>query len=419
MAKQSIKLTAVKGMEDIMPPTSRLWQHVEAKARRIFDLYGYGEVRTPILEPTELFARGVGETTSIVEKEMYTFEDRGGDLLSLRPEGTASIVRAYIESGAASTDPVAGYYYMGPMFRRERPQKGRQRQFFQIGCELLGAASPLADVEVIAMNDHFLKEVGVGEITLEINSLGCPKCRPSYDKALLKYLHDCKGKLCEDCKRRVERNPLRVFDCKNQDCHGLLNKAPLFCDYWCDECKAHFGAVKEELGLLKIDYKENPRIVRGLDYYMRTAFEFTTTKLGAQNAIAAGGRYDGLVKSFGGPDVAGVGCALGVERLLLMLKESAKETAPEDIVFFAVLGDEARNKLFPTIQMLRYDGKHVEWDYAGRSLKAQMRRANKLKAQTVVIVGDEEMKKGEAQVKDMVTGEQSTVSIKDLVKVLV
>ncbi len=411
MAKQLKKLTAVKGMADIMPPASRLWQHVEASARRIFDSYGYGEIRTPILEPTELFARGVGETTSIVEKEMYTFEDRGGDLLSLRPEGTASIVRAYIESGASSSDPMVGYYYMGPMFRRERPQRGRQRQFFQIGCEILGAVSPLADVEVIAMNDHFLKDVGVSDVSLEINSLGCPKCRPAYDKALLKYLHDCKGKLCADCKRRVERNPLRVFDCKNQDCHGLLNKAPLFPDYWCDECKAHFSAVKGELNLLKINYVENPRIVRGLDYYMRTAFEFTTTKLGAQNAIAAGGRYDGLVKSFGGPDVAGVGCALGVERLLLMLKQPEQKQTSEDIVFFAALGDEARRKIFPVIQMLRYDGVRVEWDLGDRSLKAQMRRANKLNAKSVVIVGDEEIKKGEAQIKDMLTGEQRTVRI--------
>ena len=212
----------------------------------------------------------------------------------------------------------------------------------------------------------------------------------------------------------MERNPLRVFDCKNQECHGLLNKAPLFPDFWCDECKAHFSAVKDELGLLKIDYVENPRIVRGLDYYMRTAFEFTTTKLGAQNAIAAGGRYDGLVKSFGGPDVAGVGCALGVERLLLILKQSEQKPESEDMVFFAALGDEARKKIFPVIQMLRYDGVCVGWDYGDRSLKAQMRRANKLKAQTVVILGEEEMKKGEAQIKDMLTGEQKTVRIEDL-----
>jgi histidyl-tRNA synthetase len=415
MEKQYKKFTAVKGMEDIMPPASNIWQDIETKARRIFGRYGYGEIRTPILEYSELFCRGVGETTAIVEKEMYSFEDRGGDSLSLRPEGTASVVRAYIESGASSQDPIAGYYYMGPMFRRERPQKGRQRQFYQIGCELLGAISPLADVEVIAMNAHFLEEAGLGDISIEINSLGCPQCRPCYNEALLKYLHSCKAKLCVDCVRRVERNPLRVFDCKNIECHNLLGKAPLIPDYWCDECKAHFGSVKRELVLIGIKYIENPRIVRGLDYYMRTAFEFTTTKLGAQNAVAAGGRYDGLVKSFGGPDVAGVGCALGVERLLLLLKKSEEEVKREDMIFFAALGDKAQERIFPVIQALRKNGVRVEWDYTDRSLKAQMRRANKQNAHSVVIFGEEEMKKGEAQIKDMLTGEQRTVSLNYLV----
>jgi histidyl-tRNA synthetase len=413
MAKGSKKFTAVKGMSDILPPESELWQHVEDAARHVFGLYGYGEIRTPILEQTELFKRGVGDTTSIVEKEMYTFEDRGGDHLSLRPEGTASVVRAYIESGSASNEPLVGYYYLGPMFRRERPQKGRQRQFYQIGVELLGSESPLTDVEVVAMNDHFLREVGATDLKLEINSLGCPACRPKYDKALISYLEKHKGSLCNDCLRRMERNPMRVLDCKNEGCKGIVKGTPKLPDYWCEECVEHFGQVRKGLDSLEIDYVENPRIVRGLDYYMRTAFEFTTTKLGAQNAVAAGGRYDGLVKSFGGPDVAGVGCALGMERLILLMR---KPDSPEyeEMVFFAALGDVARGAILPTVQKLRRDGVRVEWDYAGRSLKAQMRRAHKLAAQTVVIVGEHEMEKGEAQVKDMRTSEQRAVRIDDL-----
>lgn len=413
MALQDKKFTAVKGMVDIVPPGSARWQRLEEAARRVFGAYGYGEIRTPIVEKTELFRRGVGETTSVVEKEMYTFEDQGGDLLSLRPEGTASVVRAYIESGTAMSDPMVGYYYMGPMFRRERPQKGRQRQFFQIGCELLGAESALADVEIMAMNDQFLREAGATEISLEINSLGCPACKPSYNAALIAYLEERKNKLCADCVRRMERNPLRVLDCKNESCRHIVENAPALPDFWCDDCVAHYAAVKHGLQSVGIAFVENPRIVRGLDYYMRTAFEFTTTKLGAQNAVAAGGRYDGLVKSFGGPDVAGVGCALGVERLLLMTDEEERPEY-EDIVFVAALGDAAREGIFPSIQILRRDGVRVEWDYTGRSLKSQMRRANRLRARTVVIVGDDEIARSEAQLKDMKTGEQRSVRIEDL-----
>ena len=348
------KFQAIKGMADIMPPDSRLWQKVEATARRVFENYGYDEIRTPIAEPTELFRRGVGETSSIVEKEMYTFEDQGGDSITLRPEGTASVVRAYVESGVSTQDPIAGFYYIGPMFRRERPQKGRQRQFHQIGVELLGVGGPLADAEVIAMFGQFLSEVGAQSIELELNSLGCPACRPGFDTALLEYLHRHKASLCEDCIRRIERNPMRAFDCKNEGCKTLMEKAPILPDSWCQECITHFDAVKRELKLLKIGYVENPRIVRGLDYYMRTAFEFTTDKLGAQNAVAAGGRYDGLVKALGGPDVAGVGCALGIERLILLLKQHGAE-AKTSPVFFAMLGDAAREaaEQRQTEQMLR------------------------------------------------------------------
>ncbi len=413
MAERAKKFRAVKGMSDIMPPESEMWQEVEEAARRTFGLYGYHEIRTPILEQAELFRRGVGDTSSIVEKEMYAFEDRGGDVLSLRPEGTASVVRAYIESGSAQSEPLVGYYYMGPMFRRERPQKGRQRQFYQIGCELLGSEDPLTDVEVMAMNSHFLSEVGVEDTTLEVNSLGCAKCRPGYNKALIAYLERHGDVLCDDCMRRMERNPLRVLDCKNENCKEIVKKAPALPDHWCDDCVDHFDSVKRGLASAGLDFVDNPRIVRGLDYYVRTAFEFTTTQLGAQNAVAAGGRYDGLVKSFGGPDVPGVGCALGMERLILLMRRD-EDVEYEKMIFVAALGDEAREAIFPIIQMLRRDGVRVEWDYLGRSLKAQMRRAGKLSAQTVVIVGEEEIRSGKAQVKDMRSGDQHEVRIEDL-----
>ncbi|MBN1283238.1 MAG: histidine--tRNA ligase [Proteobacteria bacterium] len=415
MCSSPRKFQAIKGMADILPPDSALWQRVEATARRVFANYGYDEIRTPIAEPTELFRRGVGESTSIVEKEMYSFEDQGGDSIALRPEGTASVVRAYIESGVAASDPVASYYYMGPMFRRERPQKGRQRQFHQIGVELFGVAGPLADAEVIAMFDHFLRELDAPSITLEINSLGCPACRPSFDRALLDYLHRHKGSLCADCNRRIERNPMRALDCKNEGCRHLIDKAPVISEFWCGDCIAHFDAVKRELGLLAIEYRQNPRIVRGLDYYMRTAFEFTTDRLGAQNAVAAGGRYDGLVRALGGPDVAGVGCALGIERLILLLKQHGEEVKSPP-VFFAMLGESAREAMLPVIQALRAAGVRVEWDYSARSLKSQMRRADRKGARAVVIVGDDEVAKGEVSVKEMATGEQRAVKLADLTR---
>jgi len=401
-------------MVDVMPPASRLWQNIEEAARRVFGCYGYSEIRTPVTEPTELFRRGVGETTAIVEKEMYTFEDQGGDSLTLRPEGTASVVRAYIESGAAISDPLARYYYMGPMFRRERPQKGRQRQFYQVGCELMGVDSPIADAEVMAMISHFLADAGASDIALEINSLGCPDCRPLFNKALLEFLKKSESKFCADCVRRLERNPMRVLDCKNEECRALTRHAPALPEYWCAACREHFDEVKRALSIMGVEYRENNRIVRGLDYYMRTAFEFTTTKLGSQNAVAAGGRYDGLVKSLGGPDVPGVGCALGMERLILLIEQKGIPLPPLDLIFFAVLGERARYEVLPIIQTLRKDGVRVEWDFAARSLKAQMRRADKLKAEQVVIVGDDEIAKCVAVVKDMRSGTQHEVRLADL-----
>lgn len=404
---------SVKGMVDVMPPQSLLWQKVEAVARRVFDSYGYREIRTPIVEATELFRRGVGETSAVVEKEMYTFTDQGGDSLTLRPEGTASVVRAYIESGACVAEPIARYYYMGPMFRRERPQKGRQRQFYQIGCELLGVESPLSDAEVIAMTAHFLEEVEVESVELEINSIGCAECRPSFDNALSLFFRNC-DELCEDCMRRLARNPIRILDCKQRKCQELVRRAPVISAHWCETCREHFSSVQVALKLLDVPFVINEKIVRGLDYYMRTAFEFTTGKLGAQSAVVGGGRYDGLVAALGGPDIAGVGFALGIERLIMLLEAQQKGKEPSDIVFFAVLGNLARDAVLPIIQTLRRDGVCVEWDYAARSLKAQMRRAGRIGAETVVIIGDDEITKGHAIVRDMRAGAQREVRISDL-----
>lgn len=414
MASKGKKITAVKGMVDILPPETSEWLGVEEIARRVFTTYGYREIRTPVVERLELFRRGVGETTSIVEKEMYHFVDQGEEALALRPEGTASVVRAYIDAGVDTQNPLARYYYLGPMFRRERPQKGRQRQFHQIGCELLGVEDPFADAEVIAMAAHFLEDVGVTGLAIEINSIGCAACRPGYNDALVAFLEGRREKLCDDCRRRLERNPLRVLDCKVEDCRAIVAEAPRLPDHWCEACVEHFQAVRDGLELLGVPFVHNERIVRGLDYYVRTAFEITTTALGAQNAVAAGGRFDGLVAALGGPEVAGIGFALGVERLLLLLREQGMDGRKEDLVFFALMGEQARRAMLPIIQTIRRDGVRAEWDFAGRSLKAQMRMANRIGAESVVIVGDEEIAKGEAVVRDMRAQTQHAVRLRDL-----
>ncbi len=415
MEKPRAKIAAVKGMYDVMPPESHLWNDLEAAARRVFSRYGYDEVRTPVVEATDLFVRSVGETTAVVEKEMYSFTDRNGDPISLRPEGTASVVRAYIESGAAMNDPVARYYYMGPMFRYERPQKGRQREFHQIGLELFGVDSPMGDVETMAAFVHLLDDLKIREVTLEINSIGCNDCRPSYNDELVKYLKARTSKLCDDCIKRIERNPLRVLDCKNEACSRELKDAPTIGHFWCDTCKTHFNGVKHGLKNAGVDYVVNERIVRGLDYYLRTAFEFTTTKLGSQNAVAAGGRYDGLVRDLGGPDTPGVGFAIGMERLVLLMEaHHGKPVRKQDLVYFAVLGENAAEKILATIQTLRKDGVRVEWDFGAKSLKAQMRRADRLNAESVVIVGEDELAKGHAIVRDMRAKTQHEVKLAEL-----
>lgn len=400
-------------MSDLLPPESESWQRVEAFARKIFATYGFKEIRTPVVEPTELFVRSVGETSAIVEKEMYTFEDRKGTSLTLRPEGTAPVVRAYIEAGLHAKESIAKLSYFGAMFRYEQPQKGRSRQFYQIGAELIGAESSLADAELLMMLQQLFTSLKIEDTRLEINSIGCFECRPKYLEALNQFLKGTSAKLCEECKKRIVRNPLRVLDCKKEACRKMTEDIPLMNDFWCEPCHQHYREVRGLLLAGHVKFKENPRIVRGLDYYCRTAFEVLCDRLGAQNAVAAGGRYDGLVKDLGGPDIPGVGFAIGMERLML-LEPSTMEQGPSKLIYFALLGNEAQQKSLSLIQELRAKGLVVECSYGG-SLKSQMRRADKLAAQHVVILGENELAKGIAVVKEMTTGKQQEVLLGRLV----
>jgi histidyl-tRNA synthetase len=414
-----MKITSIKGFADIFPGEVEIWQSVEATARRVFNSYNFSEVRIPILEKTELFSRSIGETTDIVEKEMYTFEDRdsrGGDTtettrLTLRPEGTAGVVRAYVESEMYKIEPVRKLYYMGPMFRRERPQKGRMRQFHQIGAEALGRGDPYIDAEILLLLSDFFTAVGLSEPSLQINSLGDPACRPGYRETLLAFLRQHKDSLCANCRRRMERNPLRVLDCKEPACIEATKDAPSILDSLCAACREHFETVQRLLRETGVGFTLNPRMVRGLDYYCRTTFEWTTTRLGSQSAIAAGGRYDGLVQELGGPAIPGVGFAMGVERLtmLLRLQEGAIAKGPE--LFVVWVGETARDWAFPVVHRLRQNGIAVEMEGEARSLKSQMRRADKFKAVSVLIVGDDELANGRAVLRDMATKQQQEIGL--------
>lgn len=411
-----MKITSIKGFVDILPGEVEIWQLAEEKAREVFALYNFSEIRIPIVEKTELYSRSLGETTDIVEKEMYTFPDQDakGSLLTLRPEGTAGVVRAYVEGELYQVEPVRRLFYFGPMFRRERPQKGRQRQFYQIGAEALGRADPLIDAEILLLLSDFFSRVGLEGVTLELNSLGCVQCRPAYRAKLLAFLKEREDKLCENCRRRMERNPLRILDCKEQSCIETTRDAPSILDYLCEACKEHFGAVQQLLREGGVEYQLNPRMVRGLDYYCRTTFEWTSTQLGSQNAVAAGGRYDGLVADLGGPPTPGVGFAMGIERLVLLLGMREMRQAPRPAIFLLWVGDSARAWTFSAAHRLRRLGISVEMEGEKKSLKSQMRRADKLRAQHVLIVGDEELGKGIALLRNMDTKEQIELKLEGL-----
>ena len=412
-----MEIKAIRGFNDILPDEVGKWQFVEKTVREVFESFGFAEIRIPILERTELFSRGIGEATDIVEKEMYTFADKSGNFLTLRPEATASMARAYLEHQLYSFDPVAKLYCIGPMFRYERPQKGRYRQFYQIDAEVFGVGNPMVDAEVILMLIHFLKRVGLEKLELQINSLGCHDCRPRYRDGLKTYLTEKSFQLCEDCQRRLQANPLRIFDCKVQTCQEAIADAPKVIDFICDECGVHFNRVKEYLGMAGLDYILNPRMVRGLDYYTRTAFEVVSYDLGSQNAVTGGGRYDDLFQEIGGLDIPGIGFAIGMERLISLLPKD-KEFIRHPNLFIAAPGKETHQEAYRLANRLHVEGIRAEFDYEGKSLKSQMRRADKLKAQYVLILGEEELKKDRVVLRNMKDKSQEEIPMDNILDIL-
>ncbi len=405
---------AVRGFKDILPDDINQWRLVETTARDVFSTFGMKEIRTPVLERTEIFARGIGQHTDIVEKEMYTFTDRNGDSLTLRPEATAGLVRSVIEHKLYGKSPVLKLFTMGPMFRHERPQKGRLRQFHQVNVEVFGSQEPMVDVEVIWAAWEILSRLEVQDIQLQINSLGCPTCRGEHRKDLSVYMEGVFEDLCPDCKRRSKTNPLRVFDCKQEKCKELMVRAPLIKHSLCPQCSDHLGKVLDLLERIDIPFVINPYLVRGLDYYVRTTFEIVAKGLGAQSTVAAGGRYDGLVKELGGPDLPAVGMAIGVERLLLLLEESP-ETEKTDL-FVAALGSDAREEVMPWIREWRSKGLSVQLSYEDKSLKAQMKLADKVGARYVLIVGEKEIDDEILIVRNMSTREQYEIEMDEIVE---
>jgi histidyl-tRNA synthetase len=405
----------IRGFKDILPGEVELWQKIERIARELLEDFGFSEIRIPIMERTELFKRSIGEDTDIVEKEMYTFPDRKGELVTLRPEATASICRAYIQHKLYSRDPVQKFYMIGPMFRRERPQKGRYRQFYQIDAEIFGVQSGLVDVQLIFLLVTLCKRLNLKDVAAHINSLGCPKCRPHFKKALTDFLVSVGDKLCADCVRRRDRNPLRVLDCKVPTCREALTGAPSILDHLCDECRSDFDQVMDSLTKLGVPFVIDKQLVRGLDYYTRTAFEIQTTSLGAQSAVAGGGRYDNLVKELGGPAIPATGFAIGFDRLAELVALNAPDPVQEPDLFVAALGPKSQALAFEWICKLGLDGIRVEMDFSDKSLKSQMKRANRLGASAVLILGENELETGAAVLRDMVTKEQTTVPLDNIV----
>jgi histidyl-tRNA synthetase len=405
----------IRGFKDILPDETQTWRYIEDMAIGLFQSFGFKEIRLPIVEKAELFQRSIGEHTDIVEKEMYTFAGSKEELITLRPEATASVVRSYIQQKLYAKEPVQKLYTIGPMFRRERPQKGRYRQFYQINAEVFGIASPYIDAQLIFMLWTFFMRLEISGLTVQLNSLGCPACRPAFKTALASHLASKSGSLCSDCVRRQDKNPLRVLDCKVPSCHEVIGDAPSMVDYLCDDCARHFHAVQSALTSQQIPFVLNPRLVRGLDYYTRTAFEIQTDALGAQNAIAGGGRYDMLVKMLDGPDQPAIGFAIGLDRLVALVMQSRpqKELTPD--IFIAALGGETRDKTFEWSCALGLEGIRTEIDFSDKSLKALMKRANRIGAANVMIVGSQEIEEGAVLLRNMRTKEQVTIPIEGMV----
>ncbi|MGI6092202.1 MAG: histidine--tRNA ligase [Negativicutes bacterium] len=399
--------TGPRGTKDILPQTINNWRYIEDTAREICNLFGYQEIRTPIFEHTELFLRGIGETTDIVEKEMYTFNDRGGRSITLRPENTAAVVRSFLEHKLYVDSQPTKLFYIGPMFRYDRPQAGRFRQFHQFGIEALSAKGPEIDAEIIILAVQFLEKLGLKDLKLHINSVGCPKCRPVYRAKLQDHLRKNLSDFCPDCQSRFERNSLRVLDCKNPRCRELSQGEPKMTDCLCEDCQQHFEGLKQLLAVAGVEYKLNPRLVRGLDYYTKTAFEIQYEPLGAQSAVCGGGRYDGLVAECGGDDTPGIGFAIGIERVLLALeKQSLLPSSDNKLAAFVVTLGASTPVAFKLLSELRKQGITSDMDFMNRSLKSQMKLANKYHASYAAIIGEDEAIQGKVMLKNMTSGEQ-------------
>ena len=404
----------IKGTMDILPHETPLWRHIENIMREESEKYGYGEIRTPTFENTELFVRGVGDTTDVVQKEMYTFADRDEDRsISLRPEGTASVARAIIENGKCSDPMPLKYYYIISCFRHEKPQAGRSREFFQFGTEMFGSQSPAADATAIALAASVIRRLGIKSVKLHLNSIGCKECRPAYRQALVDYYTEHSDVICDTCKSRLDKNPLRLLDCKNPECAALAKGAPKTIDHLCPECEANFKMLCSALDAMGVEYVIDSSIVRGLDYYTGPVFEFIAEGIGAQSTVCGGGRYDGLVESLGGPKLSGIGFGMGLTRIILAMKEQGLDTvkSPDPVLYVAALGERAMIKGLEITERLRREGKYAECDIVGRSLKAQMKYANKIGAEYTLIIGDSEIEAGRAQLKNMSDGSQIEVEL--------
>lgn len=409
-------INAPKGTKDILPEKSYAWQYVEKTAREVAELFNAKEIRTPTFEHTEVFLRGIGETTDIVNKEMYTFNDKGDRSITLKPEGTAGVARAFVENGLFNSALPQKLYYITQCFRYERPQAGRLREFHQFGVEFLGASTPDTDAEVILLAKTLLDKLGVKNISLYLNSIGCPECRKKYSTALREYLAQNKDNLCPLCIERMEKNPLRVLDCKNDDCKKINANAPVILDYICEDCKTHFEKVQQLLTLAGVEYKIDSKIVRGLDYYTKTVFEFVSDNIGAQGTVCGGGRYDGLIGEFGVQDVAGIGFAVGIERLLMLIENTGvKIPEPQGVkLYIAPMGEEEIKKAFELSAKLRKVGVSCDMDHMGRGIKAQFKYADKIKANFVAVLGSNELAEGKVNVKNMADGSQTPVVIDGL-----
>ena len=407
-----------KGTKDVLPNESYKWQYVERAARETARVFGASEIRTPTFEHTEVFLRGVGETTDIVNKEMYTFNDKGGRSITLKPEGTAGVARAFVENGMHSTALPAKLYYITQCFRYERPQAGRLREFHQFGVEFLGATDANVDAETILLAKTFLDKVGISNVTLYLNSIGCKECRKKYEQALTEYLNANIGEMCELCKDRLTKNPLRILDCKNEHCKQITLGAPKILDYICDDCANHFEKVKKLLTLAGVEYKINANIVRGLDYYTRTVFEFVSENIGAQGTVCGGGRYDGLIKQLGGADTPGIGFAVGIERILMLLENIGVEIPnPNKVEYYvAPMGEKEAEMAFEIVSALRNKGISADFDHMGRGIKAQFKYADKIGAEKVIVIGSEELESGKVKVKNMKDGSELFVDVQELLK---